>query len=177
MDAMGDHALSCPSTGLYRRHNRIRDAFFELAHDAGWSPELEVSLPGLAERPTDILCRSTFGKPLAIDVTISHPLRLSAPIAARGEVAAAAEAAEQRKRHTSLSACANAGWGFRAVAMETTGGFGTGAAHTVRQLCRNLSMRRGLAAGEVSMTVIRTLSLALAKGKGEMLAASAPHHS
>jgi hypothetical protein len=51
---------------------------------------------------------------------------------------------------------------------------GSGASHTLRQLCRHLSMRRGMAAGDVSSSVYRAISLALAKGKGEMLAASAP---
>ena len=144
MDSMGDHALTCPGAGLYRRHNRLRDTLFAYALEAGWSPKLEVALPNLASRPADILCRATFGKPLALDVTISHPLRLSASIAARGEVAASAEAAELRKRHTSQLACAQAGWGFRPVAFETTGGLGTGAIHTCRQLSRYLCMHRGV---------------------------------
>ena len=174
MDSMGDHALSCHSSGLYRRHNRIRDSLFHLAKEAGWAPQLEVALPSLQERPADILCQATFGKPLALDVTISHPLRLSATLAARGEVAASAEAAEQRKRQLSQEACTQAGWGFRPVAFETTGGLGSGASHTIRQLCRYLSMRRGAAAGDVAISISRMLSLALAKGKGEMLAASTP---
>ena len=135
---------------------------------------MQVALPNLASRPADILCRATFGKPLALDVTVSHPLRLSASIAARGEVAASAEAAELRKRHTSQLACAQAGWGFRPVAFETTGGLGTSAIHTCRKLSRYLCMRRGVAASVMSMEIARSISLALAKGKGEMLAASSP---
>ena len=175
MDSLGDHALTCASAGLYRRHNRVRDTVFHLAREAGWAPELEVALPALTERPADILCRATFGKPLAIDVTVSHPLRLSSTLATRGEVAAAAEAAENRKRAASQAACEQAGWGFRPAAFETTGGLGPGASHTIRQLSRYLSMRRGTSAGEVSITISRAVSLALAKGRGEMLAASSPN--
>ena len=174
MDAMGDHSLTCPTAGLYRRHNRVRDAIFLLAKEAGWAPELEVSLPSLTERPADILCRATFGKPLALDVSISHPLRLCATLATRGEVAATAEAVETRKRLASQAACASAGWDFRPVGLETTGGSASGASHTIRQLSRYLSMRRGISAGDVSTTIHRLISLALAKGKGEMLAASFP---
>ena len=174
MDPFGDHALTCTSSGTYRRHNRIRDTLFHLAKEATWDPKLEVTLPNLPDRPADILCRATFGKPLALDVTITHPLRLSASLAARGEVAASAELAEKRKKLAAESACTQAGWGFRALAFETTGGMGSGATQTIRQLCRQLSMKRGLAAGEVCTQVFRSLSLALAKGKGEMLAAAAP---
>ena len=78
MDQMGDHALVCSGAGLYRRHNLVRDSVFRLAHEAGWAPELEANLPNSRTRPADILCRATFGKPLAIDVTISHRLRLTA---------------------------------------------------------------------------------------------------
>ena len=175
MDSLGDHALTCASAGLYRCHNRVRDTLFHLAQKAGWAPELEVSLPALPERPADILCRATFGKPLAIDVSITHPLRLSSNTATRGEVAAAAEASEKRKRAASQAACENAGWGFRPAAFETTGGLGPGASHTIRQLSRYLSMRRGISAGDVGTSIPRAISLALAKGRGEMLAASSPH--
>ena len=174
MGQMGDHALTCPSAGLYRRHNIVRDAIYRLAHEAGWAPELEVTLPSGGDRPADILCRATFGKPLAIDVTITHPLRLSASSATRGEVASAAEAAEARKRLASAEICSVAGWGFRPMALETTGGLGSGASQTLRQLCRYLSMKTGTSSGELSHSVSRAISLALAKGKGEMLSAARP---
>ena len=174
MDSLGDHSLTCPSAGLYRRHNRLRDTLFLLAQEAGWAPEREVNLPALTERPADLLCRATFGKPLAIDVSVSHPLRLSSTLATRGEVAAAAEASENRKRAMSQAACERAGWGFRAAGFETTGGLGSGASHTIRQLSRYLSMKRGASAGEVGTSISRAVSLALAKGRGEMLAASCP---
>ena len=74
----------------------------------------------------------------------------------------------------SQDACDMVGWGFRPMAFETTGGLGPGASHTVRQLCRYLSMKTGTSSGELGISVSLSLSLALAKGKGEMLAASHP---
>ena len=35
MDINGDHALSCASAGLYRRHNRIRNYLWSLTWEAG----------------------------------------------------------------------------------------------------------------------------------------------
>ena len=114
---------------------------------------------------------------MAIDVTISHALRLSGHPAIRGEVAAAAEAAECRKRATSQAVCERAGWGLRPATFDTTGAMPSGAAHTIRLLSRYVSMRRGASAGEVGVHISRAVSLALAKGRGEMLAASSPHSS
>ena len=51
---------------------------------------------------------------------------------------------------------------------------GPGALKTVRQLYRQLSMRQGRSSVSLADEVSRQLSLALAKGRGEMLAASSP---
>jgi hypothetical protein len=174
MDPLGDHSLCCPASGMYRRHNRVRDTLFSLSQKAGWAPELEVAIPGTRDRPADILLRSGFPKPLAIDVTISHPLRVSAPVAARGEATSSAEAGEHAKQAAEANLCHLVGWGFRAAGFDTAGGMGPGALKTVRQLYRQLSMRQGRSSVSLADEVSRQLSLALAKGRGEMLAASSP---
>ena len=38
MDPWGDHAQSCGSAGLCRRHNRVRNTLWQLGKKAGWSP-------------------------------------------------------------------------------------------------------------------------------------------
>ena len=83
MDSAGDHALSCPSNGTYRRHNHLRDRLFGLGQLAGWAPELEQAIPGSRDRPADLLFRAAGPPPLAVDVTVSHPLRSSASTAVR----------------------------------------------------------------------------------------------
>ena len=71
-DALGDHALSCASCGRYARHNLLRDTLAEELSKAGYSYTLEEP------RPADILVSSFIGgKPLAVDTTVCHPLRLS----------------------------------------------------------------------------------------------------
>ena len=174
MDSLGDHFLGCPASGMSKRHNRIRDTFYQLGKQAGWAPELEVAIPGHRDRPADILLRSGFPKPLALDVTITHPLRVSAPAAARGAAAVSAEGAEHSKRFAQATPCHEVGWSFRAVGFDTTGGLGPGAQKAVRQLYRQLSMRQGKSSTAVADEVARLFSLSLAKGRGEMLAASCP---
>ena len=110
MDAMGDHALCCAHNGMYRRHNHIRDTLFHLSASAHWNPALEQALPGTTTRPADILLRGLSVKPVAVDVTVTHPLRLSASVAVRvGTVSAAAES-ERHKVSVNKVACAAAGW-------------------------------------------------------------------
>lgn len=174
MDSMGDHSLSCPASGMYRRHNRIRDTLYLLGKEAGWGPELEVVAPLSNNRPADVLFRSAFSAPLACDVTVSHPLRISASSAVREEPNVAAQEAETAKTTQMAPLVRAAGWTFRPMGFETTGGMGPGALRTVRQLYRHLSMRTGVPSAEMAEQVLRQLSLSLAKGRGEMLAASAP---
>ena len=120
----GDHALCCSHNGVYRRHNHVRDRLFALAESANWRPELEVALPVSRTRPADILLRGCDPRPLAIDVTISHPLRFSASSAVRGGRTSAAEEAENRKIALGKQACKDVGWGFLPFAVDVTGGFG-----------------------------------------------------
>ena len=186
MDTHGDHSLACHASGMYRRHNRVRDALFHLAKEAGWDPELEVSLPlpinaphtpilpARATRPADILMRHGGILPHAVDVTVSHPLRISASQAAREEAHSSAALAEKAKDQVSGPACNAVGWGFTPAGFETTGGMGPGALRLVRKLYKAIAMKSGTPTSSTAAMVSCAISLALAKGRGEMLAASIP---
>ena len=106
MDPSGDHALCCAHNGLYRRHNHVRGALYQLAKSANWSPVLEAALPNSSHRPADILLRSAEARPLAIDVTIVHPLRPSDSLAVRVQRSTSAAAdAEVQKSARNRQAC------------------------------------------------------------------------
>ena len=109
MDFFGDHSLSCASAGMYRRHNRVRDTLFALSQDAGWRPVLEPAT-STASRPADVLLQSSDSKPLAVDVTIVHPLRLSGPQATRDVATATASDAESAKKRANSIPCRDANW-------------------------------------------------------------------
>ena len=169
LGVFGDHALCCSSNGLYRRHNHIQDTVYALASQAHWKPQLEAPIPLSLERPADILLHSAEARPLAIDVTVCHPLRLSASAAVRDGRALAAEEAEKAKMASRSRLCEGQGWSFRPFAMDTTGAFGPHAARVCRALSQQLAMRRGTDVATCATSVLLSLSLALAKGKGEML--------
>ena len=177
LDVHGDHALACSASGLYRRHNRVRDAIWELSRTAGWTPESEVMLPGSMSRPADVLLRTAETSPVALDVTISHPLRLSSSIAVQGNLTSSADAAEKQKMQLYGASCQVAGWLFRPLGFETTGGIGPQGARFVCKLTRTLSMRSGLPPGDVASNIARKLNLAVAKGCAEMLVGAHHLHS
>lgn len=174
MDPWGDHALSCTPAGLYRRHNRVRDTLWRLTQKAGWQPELEKTVPGHPERRLDLRLNTASAHPVAIDVTVTHALRPSNTSAARGVATTSAAIAEAAKRVESEDLCKSVGWLFRPFGLETTGGLGPAADGLVRQLQRFLCMRTGTSALEVADHVQEALSVALAKGRGEMLVAACP---
>ena len=171
MDSSGDHAVFCAATGLAKRHNRIRDCLLLLGRDAGWNPELEVSLttsdPGggtLHPRPVDVLFRTAESRPLAVDVTVVQPLRPCNNIVAVDNCAAAANA-ENAKSVAQAPGCHRAGSGFIPFALETTGGFGPKATTLFKRICRTASIRSGEPIAEVLGIAAALLSVALAKGR------------
>ena len=175
MDSSGDHAVCCSATGLYKRHNRVRYCLLSLGREAGWNPEVEVSLPApdpgggiIRPRPADVLFRTAESRPLAVDVTVVHPLRPSKNIAVEDNLTAAADA-ESAKKVAQAARCLQAGWGFSPFAMESTGGFGPKATSLFKRICRSLSMRTGDPIADVMSRSAALLSLALAKGRAEML--------
>ena len=170
MDPFGDHSLSCASAGLYRRHNRIRDTLFFLAQEAGWRPQLEP-LTTSGSRPADVLLHSTDSKPLAVDVTIVHPLRISGSQATRDDATATASVAESAKKTANSASCRLADWSCCPFALETTGGLGPSASKLCNRVARAISMRKGLSLQDPTCHVQLAISVALAKGRGEMLTA------
>ena len=174
MDPAGDHALSCPSNGTYRRHNHLRDRLFGLSQLAGWAPALEQAIPGSRDRPADLLLRTAGPRPMAVDVTVSHPLRSSASSAVREGRSSAAAEAERAKVVQSKAVCQAAGWDFSPFGVDATGGLGPAARLLCRRLARALAMRAGADTATLSENVGTQISLALAKGRGEMLCAATP---
>ena len=170
MDFFGDHSLCCASAGIYRRHNRIRDTLFSLSQDPGWQPILEPATATLS-RPADVLLHSTDPKPLAVDVTIVHPLRLSGSQATRDVATATASDAESAKRKANSIPCRDANWLCCPFGVETTGGMGPSASKLCNRLARAISMKRGISIQDPTCRVQQAISVSLAKGRGEMLVA------
>ena len=184
-DALGDHALACPACGRYARHNSLRNELLSECIRAGMQGSVEVSIPrpqeppdpgGIALRPADIMIPTgPMGRPLAIDVTVLHPLRTSQNITARdavpGSFCGPAEEAKVRKYG---SACSQAGWGFVPFAMETTGGIGKPARGFLRTLATSQAAREGVTFATAYSGITARLRAAVVASMATSLALSIP---
>ena len=109
VDGFGDNALCCAASGMYRRHNALRDLTGNLLRQAGISCVLEVSLPGSTDRPADVLVPCGLGpRPLALDISMVHTFTSSQH---HVELSAGRAAADQEKAKVTKSkdACDSAG--------------------------------------------------------------------
>ena len=99
MDAFGDHLLCCNKAELYRRHEVIVKCLTVFVTAASVRATNEVQIEG-RERPADIyLNRWTTPDPVAVDITVTHPLAPSLGLNARQ----AKEAAAIREGRKSLN--------------------------------------------------------------------------
>ena len=174
LDCFGDHALACTSCGLYSRHNRLRDALAQEFVAAGHVIRIEAHLPGDSSRPADVLVLDPSDpSPMAIDVSIVHPLRLSS-LSAEVTPGSAAATRESGKLASAGQPCRVEGWRFVPVCAETTGSWGPGGQKCIRGLIRRLSMRHGEPIAVTAGAVWRRLATAVAKGAAQMLLRAYP---
>ena len=90
-----------------------------------------------------------------------------------GRSSAAAEA-ERAKVLQSKAACQAVGWDFSPFGLDATGGLGPAARLLCKRLAKALAMRAGANTATLSENVRTQISLALAKGRGELLCADTP---
>jgi hypothetical protein len=76
LDPLGHHHLTCKNQGhVVRRHNRIRDALFDLLKLAELNPEKEQGASWAdRSRPADVLCDWSLSKKAAFDISVVSPL-------------------------------------------------------------------------------------------------------
>lgn len=162
VDMKGIHSISC-SGGWDRtaRHNIIRDILGYLCQQAGWAPQMEKKylLRGCGDKPADIFLPSLrAGRGLAIDVTVSNPLRYSA-----AEGLSAAELAAEQKRQKYRERCAAEGIDFIAFSIESFGCLNEDGEKFLSDLCKRLAAKQGISLGVMMSEVRRKLSLALVR--------------
>jgi hypothetical protein len=79
MDIHGHHAAVCPVSGdRIKRHNALRDCFYEFCLNAAWGPikEKPFLLPYSSVRPADIFIPNfSAGKGLVVDFACTCPIQ------------------------------------------------------------------------------------------------------
>ena len=120
-DVFGDHLVSCPHGGTWKRHNSLCSAIEAIAVATGLRVRTEVAVQGRL-RPADLaLSHWSGGRDAAVDPTVVHSLNPSIPWDLSQSAVDRAEAAKHVK---SDAPCAAADMDFIPVAVDTFGGYG-----------------------------------------------------
>lgn len=143
LDEFGYHALVCKSHFL-SRHNLVRDALFDLTLKARFAPMKDAPVTCLghrsgqptALRPADLLIAGDDFDQDCVDVTVVSPLVTNnQPEVVVGKKAGEAE---KRKYQKHREACENAGFGFKAFAMDVFGVLADDAFKLLQRVCSRL---------------------------------------
>ena len=169
-DAFGDHALSCASMGMYKRHNTMRDVFVDLANAAGLQCRTSVGLPGTNLVPADLFLPAFSDVPAAVDVSVVHPLHPSRSAQAAVTAGESAELRAQEKVSFYGEHCRERRWDLWAVVAETTGAWCQSGQRFVRQLARKRALKTGEAFHEVAVDTWAVVAQALARAVARQLA-------
>ena len=136
LDAWGDHAVTCRANGLTLRHTTIQDWLLSTARAAGIACTKEAALPD-GTRPADALFHTwRGGKPLAVDLTVVHPLRPSEPRPTPENMRGLLNREEQAKVTKYQATCDAVGWSFAPLVLHPWGGTTTKGAALLHHLCR-----------------------------------------
>ena len=149
------------------RHNKIRDATYEMAAASNSTSSREVPhlLPGTDARPADIhMRRWTKGKD-----TVINPLQIALVDRCAAEPGHALNVAWRRKMDQSWEACRQEGLVFTPLPVETFGSWHKDAEKELRRIAIAAARNRGK---EESITVkhfFQKLSVTLARGNAALL--------
>ena len=111
---------------------------------------------------------------MAIDVTVTSPLAKSNVAGAAAKAGASLDKACLRKKRDTEDACRQEGLVFLPFALETLGGFHSGALAQVKLLGSALARSKGLDENEVTSQFFGRLSLCLMRGNAIMLSSRSP---
>ena len=172
-------ALRRTGLGMYGRHNAIRDVIFEAGKAAQLRPRKETAVDASSQRPADVFFPDwSRGRPLAVDVTVSHFSQISTQLNAdlagsSSERAALAKVAAKERLYGDH--CAAQGVDFLAAAVCSYGGWLPDGVEFIRRLAACLAETSGQDRSMVTANLWQRLSIALWRGNASMVLQHRPH--
>ena len=166
-------ALRQSGAGMYGRHHAIRDIVYEAARSAALRPRREVAIDNSGCRPADVFLPSfSQGRPLCVDVTISHPSQTTTTTHARGGVSASEQAAldkfvEKDRRYRGQ--CSRRGVDFLPVPVCEFGGLLESSTDFLGTLAERLAEHTGLHRSVACSQLWQRLSVRLWIGNAKMV--------
>ncbi|KAL5503619.1 hypothetical protein EMCRGX_G010594 [Ephydatia muelleri] len=155
------------------RHNSLRDTFWESCKLACIAGQIEagsgLDVEGSRTRPADILLPNwEFGKPAALDFTITSALNPSTLIEAS---VMAGSAASARKHVANDEKCSRLGWVCIPLSVETYGCWGEEAGRCLDRLATRIATRTGCPKSSAVSGLYGRLSIGLVRANARALLA------
>ena len=171
MDAFGDHLLCCNKAEFYTRHQVIVKCLTAFVAAAGVRATNEVQIEG-RERPADIfLDRWTSPDPVAVDVTVTHPLAPSLGLSVR-QAKEAAATKERQKISKYAHLIRDKHLNFIPVGITTFGALGPQATQFVDDAANFYSAKCAVERGVCRRQLVERLQVALLQEVGKRLLAA-----
>jgi hypothetical protein len=171
MDVYGYHALSCRG-GTFDRHQIVRNALFDLATMARFSPVKDAPVQCLGRsrhsvqthmfRPADILLEGDDYPRDCVDVTVVSPLpsHITADIVIGKKV----NSSEEDKYRKHQEACENVNFGFKAFAIDVFGVVATRSLQLLHRIRNAMARTAGYPLRKATAICHRRISLAVQMG-------------
>ena len=160
-------------SGMYGRHHGLRDIIYESARTADLRPYREASVDSSGRRPADVFLPDfSQGRPLSIDVTVSHPSQSTITNLARGDVSASEQAsvdkfAEKERLYKGL--CEAQGVNFLPLPFCAYGGVLDTSDDFIRTLAGRVAERTGVAPSVAIAQLWQRLSVTLWRWNAKMV--------
>ena len=166
-------ALRQAGAGMHGRHHAIRDVIYEAARASALGPRKEASVDNSGRRPADVFLTSfSQGRPLCVDVTISHPSQSTLSLQARGGASASEQAALDKfvqKERLYKELCAGRGADFLPVPVCAFGGLLGSSEDFLSTLSARLAEHTGLNRSVASSQLWQRISVCLWAGNAKMV--------
>jgi hypothetical protein len=140
MDTLGDHSAKGG------RHDRLRDAIFNMASSTSYSPKKEMPnlIPGTQSRPADIFVPVwRDGRLTAFDVSVVSPVQVTLLDNAAIHQGTALNSHKTTKWRTHDNACRTQGISFVPLVVDVFGGWDHDAVVVLREMASCYSHRTG----------------------------------
>jgi hypothetical protein len=174
MDIYGYHALICRGKQRFERHQTVRDALYDLAVMARFTPVKDATVRCLgrssrtglthAFRPADILLAGDDFEQDCVDVTVVCPFTTTMTGGAPLVIGKKVNDSEEEKYRKNLEACENASYGFKAFAIDVFGVTGTRSLQLLYRIRNAIVRTSGQPMRKATAICHRRISISVQKG-------------
>ena len=180
VDQQDTKALRRTGFGMYGRHHAVRDVIYEIGNAARLRPRKEIAVDSSSQRPADVFFPDwSRGRPLAIDVTVTHFSQASSSQRNADLSFTASERAAQAKvvakDRLYKEQCAAQNVDFQAMAVCCYGGWLPDGVEIIKRLAACMAESSGQDRRIITANLWQRISVALWRGNASMVLQHRPY--